>query len=90
MGPRFSPRQALRCASLPWPLAPCGLQLAEERAQSYYEHGMQLLAAHDNKRAEIEFRNAVKYNKKLLPAWQSLAQVEELDAQLERFGSGFA
>jgi tetratricopeptide (TPR) repeat protein len=49
----------------------------EERAQSYYEHGMQLLAAHDDKRAAIEFRNAVKYNKKLLPAWQALAQVEE-------------
>jgi cellulose synthase operon protein C len=50
----------------------------EERAKSYYEHGLQLLAAHDNQRAEIEFRNAVKYNKKLLPAWRSLAQVEEL------------
>jgi cellulose synthase operon protein C len=50
----------------------------EERAKSYYEHGKQLLAAHDNQRAEIEFRNAVKYNKNLLPAWQSLAEVEEL------------
>jgi tetratricopeptide (TPR) repeat protein len=49
----------------------------EERAKSYYEHGVQLLAAHDNKRAEIEFRNAVKYNKNLLPAWQGLAQIEE-------------
>ena len=51
---------------------------SEERAQSYYEHGKQLFAAHDYQRAEIEFRNAVKYNRNLLPAWQSLAEVEEL------------
>ena len=51
---------------------------SEERAQSYYEHGKQLLAAKDYPRAQIEFRNAVKYNKNLLPAWQSLAQVDEL------------
>jgi tetratricopeptide (TPR) repeat protein len=50
----------------------------EEKAKSYYEHGQQLLAAHDNQRAEIEFLNAVRYNKKLLPAWRSLAQVEQL------------
>ena len=55
-----------------------GCSSSEERAQNYYEHGKQLLAAHDNQRAEIEFLNAVKYNKKLLPAWQSLAQVDEL------------
>jgi tetratricopeptide (TPR) repeat protein len=55
-----------------------GCSSPEERAKNYYEHGLQLLAAHDNQRAEIEFRNAVKYNKNFLPAWQSLAQVEEL------------
>ena len=55
-----------------------GCSSPEERAKSYYEHGMQLLAAHDNQRAEIEFRNAVKYNKTLLPAWRGLAEVEEL------------
>jgi cellulose synthase operon protein C len=54
-----------------------GCSSPEDRAKSYYEHGIQLLAAHDTKRAEIEFRNAVKYNNKLLPAWQSLAQIEE-------------
>jgi tetratricopeptide (TPR) repeat protein len=59
-----------------------GCSSPEERAQSYYEHGMKLLAAHDNKRAGIEFRNAVKYNKKLLSAWQGLAQVEELTQDL--------
>jgi tetratricopeptide (TPR) repeat protein len=55
-----------------------GCRTPEERAESYYEHGLQLLAAHDNQRAEIEFLNAVRYNKTMLPAWRSLAQVEEL------------
>ena len=54
-----------------------GCNSPEQRAKSYYEHGMQLLAAHDDARAEIEFRNAVKYNKNLLPAWQGLAKIEE-------------
>ena len=55
-----------------------GCSSSEQRAQSYYDHGKQLLAAKDYPRARIEFLNAVKYNKKLLPAWQSLAQVDEL------------
>ena len=54
-----------------------GCSSPEERAKSYYDHGMQLVAEHDNKRAEIEFRNAVKYDNKLLPAWQALAKIEE-------------
>ena len=53
------------------------MQPAATRAENYYDHGKQLLATHDNLRAAIEFRNAVKYNKKLLPAWQSLAEVDE-------------
>ena len=40
-----------------------GCSSSEQRAQSYYEHGKELVAAHDYKRAEIEFRNAVKYNR---------------------------
>jgi tetratricopeptide (TPR) repeat protein len=50
----------------------------EERAENYYKHGLQLLEARDNQRAEIEFLNAVRNNRKLLPAWRSLAEVEEL------------
>jgi tetratricopeptide (TPR) repeat protein len=49
----------------------------EQRAQSYYENGMKLLAAKDYARASVEFRNAVKLNKTLLPAWQALGQIEE-------------
>ena len=55
-----------------------GCSSSEEKAQSYYEHGKELLAAKDYDRAEVEFRNAVQYNKRLLPAWRDLAQVEEL------------
>jgi tetratricopeptide (TPR) repeat protein len=75
--PRF-PRAKLRHAAVAFvaiQLAGCGSP--EQRAQGYYEHGKELLAAHDNQRAEVEFRNAVKYNPKLLPAWRSLADVEE-------------
>src|ERR1700728_715817 len=66
-----------RLAAFILAIALAGCSSPEERAKSYYEHGKQLLAAHDNQRAEIEFRNAVKYNKNLLPAWQGLAEVEE-------------
>jgi tetratricopeptide (TPR) repeat protein len=55
-----------------------GCSSPEDKAKTYYEHGLQYLAANDNKRAEIEFRNAIKNNRKLLPAWQKLAEVEEL------------
>ena len=40
---------------------------------------MKLLAEHDNQKAAIEFRNAIKLKKDLLPAWRGLAQIEELD-----------
>lgn len=66
-----------RAAVIVTVLALTGCSSPEQRAQSYYEHGMQLLAAHDDQRAAIEFRNAVKYNRNLLPAWRSLAQIEE-------------
>src|SRR6516225_9932790 len=62
-------------------LAACllaGCSSSEEKAQRYYEHGKELLAAKDYDRAEVEFRNAVQLNKRLLPAWRDLAQVEEL------------
>jgi len=48
-----------------------------ERAQSYYEKGMKYLQEHDNQKAEIEFKNAVKYKDDLLPAWRGLAQIDE-------------
>ncbi len=56
-------------------LAGCGSP--EQRAQRYYENGMKLLAAHDVQKAGVEFRNALRLQKDLLPAWRGLAQTEE-------------
>ena len=52
---------------------------AEQRAQGYYQQGEKFLAAHDNARAAIEFKNAVRLKKNLLPAWRGLAQADELE-----------
>jgi len=54
-----------------------GCESKEERAQRYYEHGMQLLAQHDDAKAVIEFRNALQLNKTMIGAWRSLADIEE-------------
>ncbi len=56
-------------------LAGCGS--AQDRAQSYYRSGMELLAAHQEQKAAIEFRNAIRLDKNLIPAWEGLAQAEE-------------
>jgi tetratricopeptide (TPR) repeat protein len=58
-----------------------GCSSSEERAKNYYEHGKALVAEHDNARAAIEFKNALKLKKDLLPAWRSLAEVDELAGQ---------
>ena len=57
------------------PLVCCGS--AGQRAESYYQNGMKLLAAHENEKAAIEFRNALQLNNDLLPAWRGLAQAEQ-------------
>jgi tetratricopeptide (TPR) repeat protein len=51
----------------------------EDQAKSYYDHGMQLMAEHDNARAAVEFKNAVKVKKDYIPAWRALAKIAELD-----------
>ena len=53
----------------------------EERAQKYYDSGMKLLAAHEDQKAAVEFRNALRFRKDLLPAWRGLAQASEATAQ---------
>jgi cellulose synthase operon protein C len=50
---------------------------SEEKAQRYYDHGMQLLAQHEDVKAWLEFKNAVRYKKDFLLAWKALAQVDE-------------
>jgi tetratricopeptide (TPR) repeat protein len=54
-----------------------GCSSPEVRAQRYYDDGMKLLAAHEDAKAAIEFRNAVNLKKDLLPAWRGLAQSDE-------------
>ncbi len=56
-------------------LAACGSP--EDRAQRYYESGEKLLAAHEDQKAGVEFRNALKLKKDFLPAWRGLAKTEE-------------
>jgi cellulose synthase operon protein C len=58
------------------------LQLAccsspEERAQRYYENGIKLFSEHENAKAAIELRNAVRLRKDLIEAWKILAQIDE-------------
>ena len=55
--------------------AACGS--SQQRAESYYQNGMKLLAAQDNQKAAIEFRNALRLKRDLLPAWRGLAQADE-------------
>src|SRR3974390_876779 len=56
-------------------VAGCGSP--EERAQSYYERGMKLLAEHDDVKASIEFKNALQLKKDMVGAWRALAEIEE-------------
>ncbi len=59
------------------PLSACGSP--EERAKSYYEGGMQLLAKHNNSQAMVQFKNAVSIKKDYVDAWLALAKVQELN-----------
>lgn len=54
-----------------------GCSSPEERAQSHYESGAEYLQSGDPTRAMLEFRNAVKLDEKLTPAWFAIAQIEE-------------
>ena len=42
---------------------------------------MKFLAAHEDQKAAVEFRNALRLRKDLLPAWRGLAQASEATAQ---------
>jgi tetratricopeptide (TPR) repeat protein len=51
------------------------------RAQSYYDSGVKFLAQHDYPHARIEFKNAIKLDRNLVPAWQRLADIDEANQQ---------
>jgi tetratricopeptide (TPR) repeat protein len=56
-------------------LAACGSP--DERAQAYYQQGMNLLAKNDSARAGIELKNALQIKGDFVPALRALAQIEE-------------
>lgn len=58
----------------------------EERAQSYLARGEQFAAKNDDVKAGIEFRNALRNKKDLLPAWRGLAKIEEKRKNYEALG----
>lgn len=54
-----------------------GCQSPEERAQSYYEKGMALIAKKDDLNARLDLLNAVKFNSDKVEAWRALAGIDE-------------
>jgi tetratricopeptide (TPR) repeat protein len=73
---RHRARRALAlCAFLL--LAGCG------SAEDHYQRGMKLLEQKDYVKASLEFRNAVKLKKDLIPAWRELSQIEERNQNWE-------
>src|SRR5262249_26059996 len=58
-------------------LAGCG------SAEDHYQSGMKLLDKQDCVKAALEFRNAVKLKKDLVPAWRELSQIEERNQNWE-------
>jgi cellulose synthase operon protein C len=68
-----APRLAVLMLALQ--LASCGSP--DKRAQEYYEDGARLLAQHDNKKAVVEFKNAIRLKKDFALAWRGLAEAQE-------------
>jgi tetratricopeptide (TPR) repeat protein len=68
----------IRSAFLIWSAVQVGgCGSPEDRAKSYYEHGLKLLSEHDNAKAALELRNAVKLKSDLIGAWKALAEIDE-------------
>jgi len=56
-------------------LSGCGSR--EDRAEGYYQKGMEFLAKDDLVKARVELRNAVQVKGDMIAAWRGLAEVEE-------------
>ena len=54
-----------------------GCSSPEERAQSYYQSGIRLFAAHENAKAALELRNAVRLKRDMIAAWKVLGEIDE-------------
>ena len=69
-------------------IAGCGSP--EERAQSYYENGMKLFAAHENAKAALELRNAVRLKRDMIEAWKVLGRDRRGQPKLASRRHGYA
>ena len=65
-----------RAALLSAVMLVAGCSSPEEKAQNYYERGMQFLSKQDYVKAGIEFKNALQNKKDLVGAWRGLLEVE--------------
>jgi Tfp pilus assembly protein PilF len=56
-------------------VAGCGSP--EQRAQGYFEKGMELIAKNDDLNARLELLNAIKYKSDKIEAWRALAGIDQ-------------
>lgn len=56
----------------------------EDRARQHYDRGMKLFSDHENAKAAIELRNAVKLRRNSIQAWQTLAEIDEASSDWGR------
>jgi tetratricopeptide (TPR) repeat protein len=69
-------RVSTRLAGLLIVLLLVGCSSPEQKAQNYYDKGMQFLSKQDYAKASIEFRNAIQLKKDMIGAWRGLLEVE--------------
>ncbi len=64
-------------------LVVAGCSSRAEKAENYYQHGMEYLKQKNFAKARIEFRNALQLKSDQLDAWRGLAEVDEHDQNLQ-------
>ncbi len=64
-------------------LVVAGCSSRAEKAQNYYQHGMEYLKQKNFAKARIEFRNALQLKSDQVDAWRGLAEVDEHDQNLQ-------
>ena len=67
-----------------------GCDSPEERAQSHYERGVELVASGETVKASLEFRNALKLKKDFVPALFSLGKLEKKNNRFQQAARIFA